>query len=71
MLFLSNAKNIIIIMIKIPSTKHKMGIFSASMIRHSTKCDPTKMLVKNSNTLYEVMNRKKKATINQQGNQLS
>jgi len=45
MLFLSNAKNIIIIMIKIPSTKHKMGIFTASLIRNSTKRDPTKMLV--------------------------
>lgn len=55
MLFLYNAKNIIII-IKIPSTKHKMGIFPASVIRHCTKRDPTKMLVKNSNTLYEVMN---------------
>jgi hypothetical protein len=71
MLFLSNAKNIIRIMTKIPSTKHKMGILIPSMIRHGTKCDPTKMLVKNSNTLYEVMNWKKKATINQQGNKLS
>jgi len=55
MLFLSSAKNIII-MIKIPSTKHKMRIFTASMIRHSTKRDPDKMLVKNSDTLHEVMN---------------
>ena len=38
---------------------------------HSTKRDPTKMLVKNSNTLYEVMNRKKKATINQEGRKVT